>query len=57
MAGALPLELDQKQILLEMRDEAERQMHLYEQLKEWLPRLVYLNEKRQRARGNGHSLN
>ena len=57
MAGALPLELDQKQLLLEMRDEAERQMHLYEQLKEWLPRLVYLNEKRQSARGNGHSLN
>lgn len=57
MAGALPLELDQKQILLEMRDEAERQLHLYEQLKDWLPRLVYLNEKRQRARGNGHSLN
>ncbi|HVB35924.1 MAG TPA: LON peptidase substrate-binding domain-containing protein [Candidatus Acidoferrales bacterium] len=57
MAGSLPLELDQKQTLLEMRSEADRQAHLLEQLKEWLPRLVYLNEKRQRARGNGHSLN
>ncbi|HKV27330.1 MAG TPA: LON peptidase substrate-binding domain-containing protein [Candidatus Acidoferrales bacterium] len=57
MADALPLDLDAKQVLLEMRDEAERQTHLYDQLKEWLPRLVYLNERRERARGNGHSLN
>ncbi|MGH9863931.1 MAG: LON peptidase substrate-binding domain-containing protein [Candidatus Acidiferrales bacterium] len=57
MADSLPLELDQKQVLLEMRDEADRQAHLHEQLKEWLPRLVYLNERRERARGNGHSLN
>ena len=57
MADSLPLELDQKQVLLEMRDEAERQAYLHEQLKEWLPRLVYLNERRERARGNGHSLN
>ena len=57
MAYSLPLPLEDKQALLEMRDEAERQEHLLEQLKEWLPQLVYLNERRQRARGNGHSLN
>jgi ATP-dependent Lon protease len=57
MASTLPLPLEQKQLLLENRDEAERQTQLLEQLKEWLPQLVYLNERRQRARGNGHSLN
>jgi len=57
MAASLPLELDQQQVLLEMRDEAERQSHLFEQLKEWLPRLTRLNERRERARGNGHSVN
>ncbi|MHB8541591.1 MAG: LON peptidase substrate-binding domain-containing protein [Candidatus Acidiferrales bacterium] len=57
IAGSLPLELGEKQALLEMRDEADRQAHLCEQLKEWLPRLVHLNEQRERARGNGHSIN
>lgn len=55
MASTLPLPLDQKQILLENRDEAERQAQLLDQLKEWLPQLVYLNERRSHARGNGHS--
>ncbi|MFZ0639892.1 MAG: LON peptidase substrate-binding domain-containing protein [Candidatus Acidiferrales bacterium] len=57
MASSLPLPLEQKQLLLENRNEVERQEQLLEQLKEWLPQLVYLNERRQRARGNGHSLN
>jgi Lon protease-like protein len=57
MADSLPLPLDEKQALLEMRDEAQRQVQLLSQLKEWLPQLVFLNERRQRARGNGHSLN
>lgn len=57
MASALPLPLEQKQLLLENRDEADRQSQLLERLKEWLPQLVYLNERRQHARGNGHSLN
>jgi ATP-dependent Lon protease len=57
MASSLPLPLEQKQLLLENRSEVERQEQLLEQLKEWLPQLVYLNERRQRARGNGHSLN
>ncbi len=57
MASALPLPLEQKQLLLENRDESERQSQLLERLKEWLPQLVYLNERRQHARGNGHSLN
>ncbi|HEV2183047.1 MAG TPA: LON peptidase substrate-binding domain-containing protein, partial [Candidatus Acidoferrales bacterium] len=57
MAGSLPLDLDDKQSLLETRDESARQNQLLEQLKEWLPQLVYMNERRERARGNGHSLN
>ncbi len=57
MASVLPLPLEQKQLLLENRNESERQSQLLEQLKEWLPQLVYLNERRQHARGNGHSLN
>lgn len=57
MANALPLPLERKQLLLENRDESERQSQLFEQLKEWLPQLVYLNERREHARGNGHSLN
>ncbi|MGB7083270.1 MAG: LON peptidase substrate-binding domain-containing protein [Candidatus Acidiferrales bacterium] len=57
MASSLPLPLEHKQLLLENRSDAERQEQLLEQLKEWLPQLVYLNERRQRARGNGHSLN
>lgn len=57
MAGSLPLDLDDKQSLLETRDESARQNQLFEQLKEWLPQLVYMNERRERARGNGHSLN
>ena len=57
IADSLPLDLDDKQTLLELRDEAERQNQLFEQLKEWLPQLVYMNERRERARGNGHSLN
>jgi ATP-dependent Lon protease len=57
MANSLPLPLDYKQVLLENRDEAGRQAHLLEQLKEWLPQLAYLNERRQHARGNGHAIN
>lgn len=56
MAGTLPLPLEQKQLLLENRDEGERQLRLLDQLKEWMPQLVSLNERRARARGNGHSL-
>lgn len=57
IASVLPLSLEHKQLLLENRDESERQSQLLEQLKEWLPQLLYLNERRQHARGNGHSLN
>ena len=57
MAHSLPLPPEDKQALLEMRDESARQAHLLAQLREWLPRLLDLNERRGRARGNGHSLN
>lgn len=57
MADSLPLPLEAKQTLLELRDERERQEQLLTQLKDCLPELVYLRERRQRSRGNGHSLN
>lgn len=57
MAAALPLELEEKQALLEIRQEGERQRHLAERLNDWVPQLVHLNEMRQRARGNGHAVN
>ena len=57
MADSLPLPLEAKQTLLEIRDEQQRQEQLLTQLKDCLPELVYLRERRQRSRGNGHSLN
>lgn len=57
MADSLPLPLEAKQALLEIRDEQQRQEQLLAQLKDCLPDLVYFRERRQRSRGNGHSLN
>jgi hypothetical protein len=57
MASRLPLELEEKQAVLEMRAEPERQ----EFLAEWLSRVLPQLEMRERARGrastNGHSVN
>jgi Lon protease-like protein len=57
MATRLPLELEEKQALLEMRAEPERQ----EFLAAWLGRVLPQLEMRERARGrastNGHSVN
>ena len=54
IAGELPLDLDYKQELLEIRKESERRIHLLEKLGEWLPQLEHLQKMRQRAGGNGH---
>ena len=57
VAARLPLELAQRQTLLEMRKEQERRDYLLEWLTKFLPQLTDRERKRQRAGGNGHSLN
>jgi Lon protease-like protein len=56
IAGFLPLDLDVKQTLLEIRRETERQDHLLATLEEWLPQLERLHRVRGKAGGNGHAL-
>jgi hypothetical protein len=57
MAGVLPLELPEKQEMLEMRSEPTRQAFLQDWLEGVLVRLDTLNRSRRRAVVNGHSLN
>ena len=57
MAGVLPLELPEKQELLEMRAEPARQAFLHKWLERILVRLDTLNRSRRRAAANGHRLN
>jgi Lon protease-like protein len=56
-AARLPLELAERQTLLEMRREEERRQFLIEWLTKLLPQLSDRERKRQRAAGNGHGLN
>jgi Lon protease-like protein len=57
MAARLPLELDEKQALLEIRAEPARRSFLLERLNDMLPRLGQLQHARRNAAGNGHHLN
>jgi Lon protease-like protein len=57
MGTRLPLELEEKQELLEMRAEPDRRTFLIERLKDMLPRLGHLHHARRSAAGNGHHLN
>jgi Lon protease-like protein len=57
MGARLPLELEEKQTLLEMRAELDRRRFLIERLKDMLPRLGHLHQARRAAAGNGHRLN
>jgi Lon protease-like protein len=57
MASRLPLELEEKQQLLEMRAENERRDFLLRWLTDFLPKLHHRQRVRQRAGGNGHGLN
>jgi Lon protease-like protein len=57
MCARLPLELEEKQALLEMRTEPDRCTFLIERLKDMLPRLGHLHHARRSAVGNGHRLN
>ena len=57
MASRLPLELEQKQELLEMRAENQRRDFLLRWLTDFLPKIQHRQRVRQRAGGNGHGLN
>jgi Lon protease-like protein len=54
MASELPLDLEYKQELLELRAETERQANLREKMEKWLPELEQLDLIKRRAGGNGH---
>jgi len=57
MAGRLPIEMETKQKLLEMRAEAERQALLLRWLEGLLPKLANRDRGRRIGGGNGHALN
>jgi Lon protease-like protein len=54
VASELPLDVDFRQALLEMRSEAERQRHLVVRLKQWYPQLQKRDRVREQSAGNGH---
>src|SRR5712691_4008746 len=56
ITAELPLDLEFKQELLEIRSEPERQSRLIERLEKWLPQLANLERVRGKAGGNGHGL-
>jgi uncharacterized protein len=57
MAARLPLELEVKQNLLEIREENARQAFLLLRINELLPQLAQRHRLRKIAGGNGHGLN
>jgi Lon protease-like protein len=54
IASELPLDLEYKQELLEIRSEAERRENLREKMEKWLPTLEKIERVKRRAGGNGH---
>lgn len=57
IAARLPIEMAQRQALLEMRKEENRRALLLALITKLLPQLTDRERKRQRAAGNGHGLN
>jgi len=57
LAAQLPLELEDKQKLLETRDESERRVFLMNQISTILPQLAERQRMRKVAGGNGHRVN
>jgi Lon protease-like protein len=57
MAGLLPMELEKRQALLEMRQESKRRDLVLRWMNEFLPKLMELQRVRKRAGGNGHGPN
>jgi Lon protease-like protein len=56
MAARLPLALEEKQALLEMREESERRNFLLRWISEFFPKIAHRQRVRQRAGGNGQGL-
>ena len=54
MAAQLPVELESRQALLEIRSESERRTRLLHWIEEFLPKLRESQRVQQRASGNGH---
>jgi Lon protease-like protein len=57
MAALLPVELEKRQALLEMRSERERRETMLRWMERFLPRLIANQKTRERAGGNGHARN
>jgi Lon protease-like protein len=57
MAALVPMELEKRQQLLEMRSRNDRRAMILRWLEEFLPKLEERQRSRHRAGGNGHSLN
>jgi ATP-dependent Lon protease len=57
LAARLPIELDEKQALLEIRSEAQRQDFLIRWMSDLLARVEPQKHARGRAAGNGHTFN
>jgi Lon protease-like protein len=57
IAGLLPMELEKRQALLEIRSESERRGLVLRWMADVLPKLLKLERARKRAGGNGHGLN
>lgn len=54
VAAELPLDVDDKQILLQLDSESERRQALSERLEAWAEKLRKLERSRKKAGGNGH---
>jgi ATP-dependent Lon protease len=57
IASRLPLGLEQKQLILEMRAEGERCDFLEKWLAEFVPKLAHVHSAKKRGAGNGHGPN
>ncbi|HXQ25906.1 MAG TPA: LON peptidase substrate-binding domain-containing protein [Candidatus Acidoferrales bacterium] len=57
IAAMLPMELDKRQTLLEMRSESDRREMVLHWIESFLPKLAERQQARKRASGNGHALN
>lgn len=57
MASLLPIELEKRQALLEMRSQHERRDFVLRWMTEFLPKFVAQQHARKMAGGNGHALN
>lgn len=57
MAALLPVELEKRQALLEIRSEHERRELLLRWMERFVPKLIAQQKTRERAGGNGHARN